>query len=912
MKIILKEKSIESFNYTAPKDPELLLYDFYFIIGFLPRHEEDPTLKFVYDEAYSDCVNNLTKHMVRALKWSLSAELRHVFDPVSNLSYQVQKAHQVNKKEIQPDGYTDADGDIVPEKYISEKTIKFIMRYQNNVYKNNNSIQGELTKDATYSKISNRRSVKALAGDDNEGSRNSTYAMNYASVLQTQKEMKLDNTDLGIIMREIYNDLEWNSAYGGKAWGKIANALVKLTSAESLEQKTIWIDHAYDLQHNTGSVFTKVKLYTKNYSMNWIVTALDWKRDATNITQFFDKVSPQLKYVVAYVSKNYYSQSIYDKKGKKVGGSDEPKMTFITKEKNIGENFQVLVSGDEKLEFLQFIEKLDMNYKWSGSSHSPSSYVPSYNPLFIIIKTKGRELVYSSNMNEIDEKEYGNPVELSLAKKHLQNLKKLEKKNTKEVSDSETLAVYLTKEDKKPFLRFIQDLDDGYVWISGTKVTDSSVYASDASKNFFLIIDTNKKTIAYSYDSVKYGNIHIGLDEARTTLTALAGKSKDNLKPFNVYLTPTYKKDFLQFLDNLNVGYTWGNGKPIKELIYSDDNAVNFYLLIRPDIKKIYYYQNNTPELGIGYGVETAKKLLSRQEGKSNTPTKPTTYAQVAVFVDLNDKQSLLKFLEVKGFTWAGDGNYPTQGAFFTSNTFENFYLTINVSAKKIEYYAKFDSELDNIVITIDHLIELLGEVKTPKASETIQPFYVLEFSNLDDATNFIYKAFDLDKQYNWFTDTKIYSEIKELPGNKKMLIEVGTDPKTIDFFIAPWDDPVDNPATPDQVLNIIRKYKGGFTPTKTPQKPETTYFELQFNSKEYATTFIERAFFLDQEYQWSSSNKMLFVNIKDIPENKKIVIAVDTTQKKIEYFIVSVTMPVNPYTPEVVLSAIRKNKGKK
>jgi len=65
------------------------------------------------------------------------------------------------------------------------------------------------------------------------------------------------------IITQLYDKLHWPSAYGGPAWGMISDGLVRLLEAyPDVDKLTQAIDHIHDLQHNTGSVFTKFKYVT--------------------------------------------------------------------------------------------------------------------------------------------------------------------------------------------------------------------------------------------------------------------------------------------------------------------------------------------------------------------------------------------------------------------------------------------------------------------------------------------------------------------------------------------------------------------------------------------------------------------------------------------------------------------------
>lgn len=78
------------------------------------------------------------------------------------------------------------------------------------------------------------------------------------------------------IYAKIFNDMEWGSSYGGKAWGHIAETWRDLARASDSEDWTTMLvltDHAFDLAHNNGSLFTKAKPEVRE----WLFKALEEK-----------------------------------------------------------------------------------------------------------------------------------------------------------------------------------------------------------------------------------------------------------------------------------------------------------------------------------------------------------------------------------------------------------------------------------------------------------------------------------------------------------------------------------------------------------------------------------------------------------------------------------------------------------
>jgi len=75
---------------------------------------------------------------------------------------------------------------------------------------------------------------------------------------------------------EIFRDLDWSEAYGGDAWAHIAETWRDLKAAierEDWVRMHVLVDHAFDLVHNTGSLFTKASEGVKA----WLFQALEDK-----------------------------------------------------------------------------------------------------------------------------------------------------------------------------------------------------------------------------------------------------------------------------------------------------------------------------------------------------------------------------------------------------------------------------------------------------------------------------------------------------------------------------------------------------------------------------------------------------------------------------------------------------------
>lgn len=283
----IRESMITSFHYVPPKDPELLLYDFYFLVGYIYGETfDDDVQQFAMSEAVTDCLTNLRLHMLKALKFSLAAELQHITDCTSEFETVRRAARGGDLAAAQA-----AISKVLLPK-LGEQGVAFITAYLK---------QHAILEDSTLMALLGQtgRSKRDFSGIlRNEGE--SGYGESYAAMCAAQKEMGLSDYDVSEILETVYSKFSWSRMYGGTAWGSIATAWKKLLTANDITHQIVYIDHAYDLQHNTDTVFNKIDAYSKSGGYSWLANALDWKRDNTDIREFYEKVSSTLKPLVGY------------------------------------------------------------------------------------------------------------------------------------------------------------------------------------------------------------------------------------------------------------------------------------------------------------------------------------------------------------------------------------------------------------------------------------------------------------------------------------------------------------------------------------------------------------------------------------------------------------------------------------
>lgn len=288
------DEAFQNFEYKTPDDPELILYDFYFMTVIAKNADlsQEPDIEWIVKDSVVNIVENLYIHMNRALKWSLTCEIRHIFDSVFKPSSS--EAQKAFKKHPQ----------FTMEFYNSLKTLKTGQELPS--YLKSISNIAEFS-----SELASRFEQDPMVYKDNDKERETANA----AIKMTQRRLGINNRELAEIYEDFYNSDSWRGGYGGKNWARIAIGWQKLQKAKKINDKIIWIDHAYDLQHNTDTVFNKIRSYSKSGGYGWLGRALDWKRDVTDVRQFYFKVSPQLKRLVAYIAKAEYGLTIGDFKG---------------------------------------------------------------------------------------------------------------------------------------------------------------------------------------------------------------------------------------------------------------------------------------------------------------------------------------------------------------------------------------------------------------------------------------------------------------------------------------------------------------------------------------------------------------------------------------------------------------------
>lgn len=123
------------------------------------------------------------------------------------------------------------------------------------------------------------------------------YFRSYEAIEITRQDHNLTRHQTVRLFEEAYSKANWNDGYGGEAWANIARGWMRLNTAKTKDEIYVAIDHVYDLQHNTDSVFNKLKKYyiSERGGYRWIKEALDLKASILSMQELVPHLSGSMK-----------------------------------------------------------------------------------------------------------------------------------------------------------------------------------------------------------------------------------------------------------------------------------------------------------------------------------------------------------------------------------------------------------------------------------------------------------------------------------------------------------------------------------------------------------------------------------------------------------------------------------------
>jgi len=316
-----------SFNYKVPSDKETLLYDFYMVYnlsgisdsltdrvgkmrrsgadippgadkwsqGGEPETTPEDKIDYTIKEVRSKILPKLKQDLLEAVFFSICAESRHIFD-----NNTPQKVLQVVEDKFGPEGkdlvrryskyyYQQSTVSLanlarpindVPSRQVSPSVDQdsYVKSFKGAMKATGSDLADKFTTNEEQAKFVKIFQYLFFAADDDEISayrKARSAGGGYASKPSTQTA--------------------WNSSYGGLPWADICRGWLELLNAKTENQMMVQIDHVYDLQHNTSTVFNKLNSYVKSGGHGWVKKALDFKAHIKEPHELVKRVSPAMR-----------------------------------------------------------------------------------------------------------------------------------------------------------------------------------------------------------------------------------------------------------------------------------------------------------------------------------------------------------------------------------------------------------------------------------------------------------------------------------------------------------------------------------------------------------------------------------------------------------------------------------------
>jgi hypothetical protein len=147
----------------------------------------------------------------------------------------------------------------------------------------------------------------------------STYTLKYKAVAEFLKSKGIPKRSYIEITTKLFReDNFWEESYGGEPWAQIGEAWLQLDTIVPTDYNklAVYIDHIYDLEHNTGTVFNKIQRYHQDIEQDksitsdsmfqgyqWISELLDFKAALNNPYDLLPRTSSSMQKLASPVLK---------------------------------------------------------------------------------------------------------------------------------------------------------------------------------------------------------------------------------------------------------------------------------------------------------------------------------------------------------------------------------------------------------------------------------------------------------------------------------------------------------------------------------------------------------------------------------------------------------------------------------
>ena len=231
-------------TYKPSNNQKVLLYDFY-VLSYLSTLPLDPTQKGYSGNLIGRDPNEIKLDIEHAQSVLLPILVKKLKNTLF-LSICAELRHLFDK----PQDYS---------LFKDNKLCKYYIRYYS-------SLTGSIP-----AEFKPNRDVKNPRVTAQERS----YLISYKAAMMAIKKAGSSTTAFAQLAGDLFKQMKWGTSYGGNKWSAI--------------------DHAYDLQHNTGTALNKVKDFAINSNFEWIQVALDHKRNAKSMYELLPHCSSDMR-----------------------------------------------------------------------------------------------------------------------------------------------------------------------------------------------------------------------------------------------------------------------------------------------------------------------------------------------------------------------------------------------------------------------------------------------------------------------------------------------------------------------------------------------------------------------------------------------------------------------------------------
>lgn len=279
----LHEAILGNYEYSIPDDPQKLFYDFYMSTVLTPFKNDvrdSEIINFEIERLKKKLYTHMREEFLDIVLYACSSEIKHATHPNqyrhSNLSLfnYIKEQKKVSFTDEEQEVYWD----IFPEREIAAIDI-------------HPDTKKSWEMPEVYKKIYTDTAKKYQVQPED---RNDIF------IFIKSKDEAYEKTAMSLFQKIFSLEDVWEEDYGGEKWARIARAWPNLYNANSLSNMMVWIDHVYDLEHNTGSVFTKIPLYRDE---DWLDSALEYKKVLKEPSLLLFRVSQSMKRLAAIVLK---------------------------------------------------------------------------------------------------------------------------------------------------------------------------------------------------------------------------------------------------------------------------------------------------------------------------------------------------------------------------------------------------------------------------------------------------------------------------------------------------------------------------------------------------------------------------------------------------------------------------------